>query len=79
MKAPEDGELALPVNGAAPYVWFGTTKVIAGVAAEIVNVVVALPAAHVPEAAWFVVMLTVPTPVIVTLLPVTVAGPLLIT
>jgi hypothetical protein len=75
--APEDAEDALTANGAAPYVGAGiAAKARVGVPAVTLKLVVAVAAAKVPAAAWLASRTTVPTPVSVTVLPETLAGPL---
>ena len=74
---PEDFVVVATVNAASPTVCAGiATKASTGSPAVTAKLVVAVVALYVVVAAWLACNTTVPTPVSVTVLPLTVAGPL---
>src|ERR1019366_660694 len=75
--APVEAEVALTVNGASLKAWFGiAAKVNVGTPMLTVKLVDEVAEVYLTVAAWLAPSTTAPTPVSVTVLPATVAGPL---
>jgi hypothetical protein len=74
---PVEFDVALTANGASPYVFpaIGANEIV-GLSPATLKLVAAVPATKLAVAAWLTCNTTVPAPVIVTVLPAIVAGPL---